>query len=199
MGREAVCTCRHNSGIAHVKALLESSEIILRGDLKRRIAFSALTHVRTDGAELCFESSGERFALALGDNVAASWARKLLEPPPSLAKKLGVGASCKAFLFGSIDDPALSAALHGAEAGELHDAGMIVAVTPDAASLEAAILNHERYAIDIPIWIVHLKGPRARFGESAVREAMRKRGYSDTKVCAVSDTQSATRYARKRG
>ena len=199
MGREAVCTCRHNGVIVHVKALLESSEIILRGELKRRIAFTALTHVRSDGAELCFESSGERFALALGDNVAASWARKLLEPPPSLAKKLGVGPSCKAFVFGSIDEPALSAALHGAQAEELLDAGMIVAVTPDAASLEAALLDHERCAIDIPIWIVHGKGPRAGFGEAAVREAMRKRGYSDTKVSAVSDTQSATRYARRRG
>lgn len=114
-----------------------------------------------------------------------------------LAKKLGVGPSCKAFLFGSIDEPALRAALHGAEADELHDAGMIVVVTPDAASLEAAILDHERCAIDIPIWIVHGKGPRARFGEAAVREAMRNRGYSDTKVSAVSDTQSATRYAQK--
>ena len=47
-----------------------------------------------------------------------------------------------------------------------------------------------------PIWIVHGKGPRAPFGEGPVRRLMREAGYRDTKVSAVSDDLSATRYSR---
>lgn len=65
MGREALCTCRYPGGVVNVKAILESTEIIFRGELKRRIAISTVTHVVTDGAELRFESRGEAFALII--------------------------------------------------------------------------------------------------------------------------------------
>jgi len=45
--------------------------------------------------------------------------------------------------------------------------------------------------------VVHGKGARSAFGETAVRRIMREAGYKDTKVSAVSDTLSATRYSRR--
>jgi len=44
------------------------------------------------------------------------------------------------------------------------------------------------------VWIVHRKGKGAQLGDTAIRAALRTRGYIDTKVSAVSDSSSATRY-----
>jgi hypothetical protein len=44
------------------------------------------------------------------------------------------------------------------------------------------------------VWIVYTKGKDAPLGESAVRAALRERGYRDTKVAAVSATRTALRF-----
>jgi hypothetical protein len=72
-----------------------------------------------------------------------------------------------------------------------------VAVVADAAALEHALRLHEALPSGAPIWVIHGKGSRSPFGEAAVRRIMREAGYLDTKVSAVSDTRSATRYSRR--
>jgi hypothetical protein len=191
MGLEAQCACRWSGGTGMVKALLETEELILRGDVKRTIPLPAIADVAVEGDELRFRAAGEELALTLGAKPAQRWATKLTTPPPTLARKLGIGPEARARVIGPVDDPVLREALRDAEAVDADDAALGIAVVADEAALRHALDVHGAKG---PLWLVYAKGPRAGFGEGAVRSLMRTAGYIDTKVAAVSDTLSAMRY-----
>ena len=199
MGLERECRCRWLGGETVVKALLESRELILRGALKRTIPIAAMSKVQATGAELTFAVDGETYALALGDGIAERWAAKIATPPPGLAKKLGLGPHAKALVIGPVEAPELLEALTGCRAKTAKDAVLGLAVVADAATLKRALVKHSGLPAHAPIWIVHGKGPRAPFGETPVRAAMRAEGYIDTKVSSVSAALTATRYSKPRG
>jgi len=191
MGLEAYCACRWNGGAGTVKALLEPRELILRGDLKRTLPLTALTEIGVAGDELRLSIDDEELALTLGAGPAARWAKKLATPPPTLAHKLGIGPEAKAQAIGPIDDAALREALREGQATGTGDSALSIAVVADAAALDHALRVH---GVRGPLWLVYAKGRRVGFGAGAVRELMRRAGYIDTKVAAVSDGLSATRY-----
>lgn len=194
MGLETICICRVDAESAEAKALLESRELILRAPFRRTIAIAAMRTVRVEGDALLIETGDSRIALMLGAASAAKWAKKILTPAPSLAQKLGIGHASPAFVIGEVDDPALTEALEGHGAGP-DAAKLSIAIVGDAAALDAALARHAALPAGSPIWIVHAKGPKAAFGDTAVRSQMRALGYRDSKSSAVSDTLSATRYA----
>ena len=196
MGREATCTVRVGTQTAEVKALLESTELILRGALKRRYAIAALQDVVVVDAELRFWADGEAVALRLGAADAASWARKIAAPPPSLPAKLGVSAGKPAFVFGRVDDAALAAALKGASTRDLQTASQLIAVMHTPAELDAAIAQHLRMPC-AAMWAVYPKGRGVLLSDAHIRQALRALGYVDNKTSAVSDTLTATRYVRR--
>lgn len=197
MGREAQVLCTVDGKSEPVKALLESTVLILRGvDIKRRFEVAALAEVRVRGQALRFTAAGEAVTLALGAQEAQAWLKKLTTPPPSLASKLGVGAGQRARVFGPCDDAALAAALEGATTSGLADAAMLVAVALDAAELDRAVALHARMPCRT-LWVVHAKGKAATLGDTAIRQSLRGRGYTDTKTTAVSERLTATRYTRR--
>lgn len=197
MGLEARCSCRWGDEAGEVKALLESRELILRGDLRRTIPIGAISDVRIDGDILFVKAGADQIALDLGAATAAKWAKKIETPPPSLAQKLGLGP-VRAMVIGDIADTALLEALAGHRAGQPGEAGLSLAVVEDADGLEWARLAHEAAQVPGPIWIAYRKGPRVAFGDNQVRAHMRAAGYADNKVSAVSDILSATRYAARK-
>ena len=111
MGREANCLCVWNGGRHTVKALLEPPELILRGEIRRRIPFAKMKNVGADGDWLRFTFEGEPVAVQLGDGMAAKWADAMLKPPPTLAKKLGITPETTVRTIGPMDDAALKTAL----------------------------------------------------------------------------------------
>jgi hypothetical protein len=197
MGLEARCTCRVNDGSGEVRALLESHELILRGEVKRKFPIASITQVRVDGGDLRFEAEKEKVALELGAVVAERWAKKLAAPPRTLAQKLGIGSSSKALVIGAVEDPALRDALAGSETAKPAEAKLSLAVVVDAVALDHALQVHATLPSGAAIWIVYRKGSDSAFGEAAVRRIMRQAGYIDSKVSAVSDSFSATRYGRR--
>ena len=197
MGLEARCACHWRDGAGDVHALLETNELILRGGFRRRFPLPGLADVQVDGELLRFTGAGEDVALVLGAERARRWAKKITTPPPSLAEKLGIGPSSRALVIGQADSPALKEALAGGTAASSAEARLTLAVVPDEAALENALRVHETLPSGTPIWVVHGKGPRAPFGEGPVRKLMREAGYRNTKVSAVSDDLSATRYSAR--
>jgi hypothetical protein len=220
MGSEAIgsVTIRDDQGatVAHahdVKALLESRELVLRGAIRRSLPIAELRDVVAGGERLHFRHEKEEYDLTLGAAVAVRWAKKILATPPTLASKLGISAERTAFVIGRVTDARLVEALLGATANEdtvppldrdppasAASSGaeravavpvVAVAEVDDAEGLERAL---EELPPGLPIWVVHRKGRGADFGESAVRQRMRALGFIDTKVSAVSDARSATRY-----
>lgn len=194
MGREAVCLCRWDADKGEVKALLESNELILRGEIKRKVAVADLKSVTVDGDDLRFKVGRESVALRLGAKDAASWAKKIATPPPSLKEKLGLKYGAKALAIGPLKDAVLAEALKGATTTSATKAALAVAVIENDKDLAKAI---SACPPATPIWIVHRKGKAATFGDTPIRAAMRAKGFMDTKVSAVSADFSATRYLRK--
>jgi hypothetical protein len=193
MGLEAICTCAVDGESAEAKALLESRELILRSPFKRSFAIAAMTDIRVEDGELLFNAHGSRIALMLGD-AAPKWAKKILAPAPSLASKLGVGHASPAHVIGEVTDGSLAEALAGHSAPAAQ-AKLSVAIVGSAEQLDAALEAHSALPTGSHIWVIHGKGPKAAFGDTAVRSHMRALGYRDSKSSAVSDALSATRYA----
>jgi hypothetical protein len=112
-----------------------------------------------------------------------------------LAAKLGLAPDRPAMVLGVVDDPALSEALHGADVKNVSDAHVLLAVVHSAADLDQAVRVHAHMRAS-NLWVVHLKGAAAAFGDTAVRQQLRAQGYRDNKTCAVSERYTATRYGR---
>ena len=188
MGRETLCHAEWPDGAGEVKALLETRALILRGALRRTLKLDALENVRVAGDTLTFRHRDEVIALHLGNTMAARWAQAIATPPPTLAAKLGVsGAVIR--IVGEIDDPDLQAAL--AEAGS-GPAALTIAQVADRTSLDRAVA-----LADGPLWLAYVKGKASAYGEAAVRDAMRGRGWIDIKVASVSDRLTATKFVRR--
>jgi hypothetical protein len=194
MGREALCQCTFEGTTAKVKALLESSEIILRGDIRMSVPLDALENVRVEAESLCFNIDKRPLQLRLGTKAAESWARKIKTPPPTLADKLGITGKIVRTI-GPIADQALYSALCSAALVRAEKPELILACvdTPEtlAATLQAA---KAQLARSIPIWLIYRKGPGHPLNESGIRTTLRARGLMDTKVASVSPELTALRF-----
>lgn len=197
MGREAIAVAHWRGEAAEVKALLESTEIILRGDIRARIRRDAIEAVAVEEDALAVTTDGERLILELGEAEAAKWAARLLAPPPTLADKFGLSPSKPAFVLGEAGDNALAAALDGATAADPAQAAMLVAMLASPADLDATLALAVAHPT-LPTWCVYGKGKAAAVTDAQVRAAFRDAGFVDTKSSAVSDRWTATRYARRK-
>jgi len=197
MGRETKGLCTLGPHTEMVKALLESTAIVLRGPvIKRQIALVEVVGARVEGDCLRFEAEGEAVTLELGAEEAQKWLKKMLTPAPTLAAKLGVGPQSKAYVLGQVDDAALAQALVGATTRRPADAAVLVAIVLEETALTEAIALHAGMPCPA-MWVVHLKGKAAVIGDTAIRKRLRDSGYMDNKTSAVSERFTATRYARR--
>jgi hypothetical protein len=199
MGREAVCTCDWAGTVAEVKALLEASELILRGDIRRRVPFAEMRNVKVRADCLCFTVRREAVELVLGATTAAKWAAIITNPPPSLARKLGITDRTVVRVIGAVEDNELKTAL--AEAARVADKGadLIVACVDTPEALHAALKQGSAaLAKGVPIWIVYAKGPGHALNETAIRSLLRENGLMDTKVASVSSAMTALRFNLRR-
>ena len=195
MGREATIHAQVGGEAGEVHALLESRELILRGAIRRHYPKTAIERVRVDGDALCFIAVGEDVRLELGARSAASWAKAIEEPPPSLRSKLGLDNGARAMLLGTCDDALLAQALEGVLVTDRVHAAMLIARIDGPDDLAAAMAA-QADCPGLPIWAIYPKGKNQTFGDGAIRAALRAAGFRDTKSCAVSDRLTATRYAR---
>jgi hypothetical protein len=195
MGREANCTCDWGGTVSEVKALLETSEMILRGGIRKRVAFGAMSEVAVKGNKLCFKAGNEQVQLALGTTVAEKWAATITSPPTALSKKLGIKKSSVVRVIGAVPDEALQEALAEAARIAAKDADLIVACVDSPESLHAALQDAKAQLMKgVPIWMVYAKGPGHAINETAIRTLLRENGMMDTKVASVSSKFTALRF-----
>lgn len=198
MGREAHCICEWNGDAAKVKALVEPPELILRGEIRRRLPFNELRQVRAEGTTLRFKFGSDVVALKLGAVMPEKWAKAILAPPPSLAKKLGITAESTVWVTGTVDDAALESALGEARAVAHKDADVIVARVNTAPELARAFkTTTKETSAGVPIWIVYRKGPGHAINESDVRSMGLAAGIVDVKVTAVSPQLTGLKFVRR--
>jgi hypothetical protein len=197
MGREAITQAVIGEEAGEVRALLESSELILRGAIRRRFARDRMTDIRADGEALSFACGSEDIVLHLGRSLAEKWVKAIATPPPSLRAKLGLTPGMTACRIGCFDDDVLAEAIEESLIVHVAQADMIIACIAEAADLDRALAAHAAKP-DLPIWTVYPKGKGIAFGDGEVRTTLRAKGFRDTKSCAISDRLTATRYGKSR-
>jgi hypothetical protein len=195
MGREATCECTFNGATAKVNALLESEELILRGEIRIRAPLHALKDLRVEEDSLCFDLDNNPMQLRLGAAAAKSWAKKINTPPPSLADKLGItGKTVRT--IGPTSDRALDFALNAAALVRGQNPDLIIACVDTPESLTATLREAKgQLARSVPIWLIYRKGSGHPINESAIRTILRANGLMDTKVASVSAELTALRFS----
>jgi hypothetical protein len=192
MGREAEGHAIWRGASGAVKAVLESDGIILRGEVRAKLPRAGLMDWRVEGEDLCLRSDGEALVLTLGAKEAAAWVKALEKPLPSLAAKLGISATTRAWVIGGTAPEEIAVAVAAGRAEEPERAAVIVAVLTGPGDLEAALAAGQVHGLRV--WCIHGKGKSAAVGDAVARAAFRGAGWMDIKSSAVSEAFSATLY-----
>jgi hypothetical protein len=209
MGAELPCRATFGDRSGAGKALLETTELVFRGeqkDFRFRIPLETLTKVVVIGGRLVLEGPKVKAVLELGDKYAARWAEKIKNPPTRL-DKLGVAAGQKVAIVGDIEAGFLAelaqkqvtplpadAVVEGARLDLIF---FVVAAAADLARLPAL---KAALAPAGGLWILRPKGGKAAAAagtllkESEVRSAARAAGLVDVKTAAFSPTHGADKY-----
>jgi hypothetical protein len=199
MGYEMTCQVRvdDRSGTvreAQGKVLLETDELIVRGDARVRVPRRSIERVTRRDGLVSITAPNAIVTLTLGADAALRWQKKLEEAPKRLIDKLDVKPNAKVWMVGTID-PALE--------GELRErttrvsrgrtaTGCDVVFVAVNAEAELDRIDRARGAIedDGAIWVVHPKGPRG-VADTTIFARAKALGLAYTKVARVSDTHTA--------
>jgi hypothetical protein len=195
MGRELLCSVRTGGKTASGNALLETSEIIFRGDLRLKIPFASLKSVATRDGELHLKWADGSAAFALGEH-AEKWAHKILHPK-STAEKLGIKPglviSAIAMEDGDFVKDLRAKAKSFSDTKALKNSDLIFFGARTAADLARAGKLAPALASAGVIWIVYPKG-RQEITELQVFVAGKAAGLVDVKVVKFSETHTALKF-----
>src|SRR5258708_22672435 len=86
MGQEVVCTARWGGKSVCGKALLETAEIIFRGDERKKIPFSAIRGMEAKDGELRLRTVEGQVVFELGEGAEKCRA-KMCDTPTRVSKK----------------------------------------------------------------------------------------------------------------
>jgi hypothetical protein len=195
MGSEAVCKVRFGKQESEGKALLETSEVLFRGEFRLKIPFSTIKSAKAVNGELRLQTADGVAAFHLGAAAAEKWLTKILHPK-SRIEKLGVKAGAQVCLIGEFGVEFLR------EVGELAKA-IKGKVSPDSEWIFLAADSKQDLAALAKIaksmqgatalWIVYPKGQK-HITENDVLATGRKRGLKDVKVVGFSPTHTALKF-----
>lgn len=200
MGQQIECRVRSGTQSGRGTALLESSEILFRGEFRLRIPLKDVSALEARDGRLRVEWPQGTATFELGAQ-AEKWAARIRNPR-SLMDKLGVKAGSRIVTLGLRDDApdaralldelraragALAAADGAGHAGRENDLAFVGLSSrrdlPRLAAARAAIRSTGA------VWAVWPKG-RPELREDDVRAFARGHGLVDVKVARVSDSLS---------
>jgi hypothetical protein len=193
MGAEAACRVELNGDSSEGEALLESHELIFRGDFRLRIPFRTIASLTSDDG---------RLTIAFGDSVAVfelgkkadDWAFKIKNPKGRM-DKLGVKREHKVSVV-SLDDEGFVAELRArtwdvSTSRPRASSDAIFFGAGDKRSLERLPALRKNITTDGALWVVRPKGHDSRVKETDVIAAAKSHGLVDVKVVSFSETHSA--------
>jgi hypothetical protein len=195
MGNELKCTVRFGKEISEGKALLETSEVLFRGEFRLKIPFASIKSAKAVDGELYLQTANGLAVFEIG-SAAEKWRDKILHPKTRV-EKIGVKPGAKVSLFGNFDSDFLS---------ELKSLGTVVTKDKVAAELDAIFFAADslkelstvaKIAKSLKgataLWIVYPKGQKS-ITENDVIAAGRKTGLKDVKVVGFSTTHTSLKF-----
>jgi hypothetical protein len=206
MGYEATCHVRveDRAGTvreAHGRVLLETDELIVRGDARIRLPRSAIERVTRRDGVVSITAPSAVVTLMLGADAAVRWQKKLEEAPKRLIDKLDVKPNASVWLLGATDTT-LEAELEarttrisrGRKAG---GCDVVFAAVESEAQLDRVDRAAAAIADDGAIWVVHPKGAQG-VADTTIFARAKTLGLTYTKVARVSPTHTAEKLVRPR-
>ena len=195
MGSELKCTVRFGKETSEGKALLETSEILFRGDFRLKIPFATIKSANALNGELHLQTANGLAIFEIGP-AAEKWRDKILHPKTRL-EKIGLKPKAKVALFGSFEAefldelktvvPSVTKNKVAADSDTIFFAADsqkdLASVAKIAKSLKGAAA----------LWIVYPKGQKT-ITENDVIDAGRRSGLKDVKVVGFSVTHTALKF-----
>ncbi len=207
MGYETTCQVRVDDRAGTVreaqgKVLLETDELIVRGDARIRVSRSSIERVTRRDGVVSITAHNAIVTLTLGTDAALRWQKKLEEAPKRLIDKLDVKPDANVWLLGTTD-PALETELGErttrVSRGRTASGCDVVFVAVDSDD-QLDRIDRARAAIsdDGAIWVVHPKGPGG-VADTTIFARAKELGLTYTKVARVSATHTAEKLVLPRG
>jgi hypothetical protein len=196
MGKEAKCTARFGGKSGTGKALLETKEVVFRGDgLRFTLPFSRIRSVAARAGTLELRVPEGAAMLELGPQAAA-WAERIKNPPGRL-DKLGVKPGMKISIVGDVEpaflDELRTRAEDVSQGRPRAGSDLLFFAVRAPADLERLATLKNSLQPAGSIWILRAKGAAATVTEGQVMAAGKAAGLVDTKVVAFSETHTAER------
>jgi hypothetical protein len=175
--------------------LLETSEILFRGNFRLRIPFSAIKSAKAVDGELRLQTAEGLAIFQLGA-AAEKWRDKILHPK-SRIEKLGVKPCAKVSLLGKFETEflrELSSLTKSVTKGKASsDSESIFFAADSKADLGTLSKISKSMQGAAALWIVYPKGQK-HITENDVLAAGRKSGLKDVKVVGFSPTHTALKF-----
>ena len=200
MGNEVKCGVRFGKQESEGKALLETSEIIFRGDFRLKIPFAKIQSAKVVGDDLQVRIAEGEAIFKLGAATASKWREKILHPKTRI-EKLGIKPGTKVSLIGFANQDEQFEK-------EIENAKAVVTPTDQAPPKDCDFIflgidtNKQLTLIAkiargmlgaVGLWIVYPKGQQ-HITEGDVLSAGRKAGLTDIKVVGFSRTHTALKF-----
>ena len=197
MGSELQCQVRTGGKTLKGKVLLETSEVIFRGDSSFKIPLASIQSLNAKDGKLHLTWSGGSAVFELGDR-AAKWADKILHPKSTgekLGIKPGMKVSVRAIREASFLEDLRSKAETVSTSRVLKDSDLIFFGAAESSDLGDVAEVGSSLASAGALWIVYPKG-RQEIKEGQVLVAGRAAGLLDVKVVKFSETHTALKFVR---
>jgi hypothetical protein len=195
MGQEVVCTARWAGKSVRGKALLETAEILFRGEERLKIPFSTIRGLTVIAGELRLRTDEGLVVFELGD-LAEKWRQKIANPK-SVVEKLGVKAGERVSVFGKLGVEFLKKLQE--QNSEVSPGKVVDGVGWIFWGVETRVELGELKKIaakmkgSTALWVVYPKGQKS-ITELDVIATGRKAGLKDVKVVGFSATHTALKF-----
>jgi len=195
MGNESSCTLRYAGKLLSGKALLETSELLFRGETRLKIPFHSIRKIHATGSELHVHTKEGLAIFELG-RKAAAWHQKISRPK-SVLEKLGVRGGQSVSLYGEFSSE-FRADLKKRGAKIVHgkiakDSPWIFLAAEERSDLRGLPAIARQIQGATALWLVYPKGQKS-VTESDIRSAGLETGLVDVKVVGFSPTHTALKF-----
>jgi hypothetical protein len=200
MGSDVKCRVRFGKQESEGKALLETSEIIFRGDFRLKIPFATILSAKVVDHELQLQIAEGMAIFEVGAVTATKWREKILHPKTRI-EKLGIKPGTRVSLIGfEKQDEEFVKEIQKAKA-LMTPAGNTLPKNSDSIFLRIDSKKQlgqvakiaEQLCGAAALWVIYPKG-RQDITEGDVFAAGHKAALTDIKVVGFSSTHTALKF-----
>jgi len=195
MGNELKCTVRFGGEMSEGKALLETSEVLFRGEFRLKIPFATIKSAKASDGELHLRTADGLAIFEIGP-AAEKWREKILHPKTRI-EKIGLKPRTRISLVGKFEEEFLEElkpfAASVTKEKVAADSDTIFFAVDSQKELSAVAKIAKSLKGATALWIVYPKGQKA-ITENDVIAAGRKAGLKDVKVVGFSTTHTALKF-----